>query len=145
MAISQAICNSWKVEILKAEHNFTNSTGHTFNLALYLDATASLSASTTVYTNTGEVAAGGNYATRGEPLVNVTPVLDGSTAIIDFQDLTWSSSTITADGALIFNEDHASDAAVCVLDFGSSKQSSNGDFTIQFPAAAAGTAILRIT
>lgn len=145
MAITQAICNSWKVEILKAEHDFTASTGDTFTMALYLDATATLSASTTAYTTTGEVAAGGNYSTGGADLTSVTPTLDSSTAVCDFDDETWTSSTITADGALIYNNTHASDAAVVVLDFGSSKSSSNGDFTVQFPAAAAATAIVRIT
>jgi hypothetical protein len=143
MAISQAICNSWKTEILVAEHDFTTSTGHSFKAALYDAGTASLSKSTTAYTATGEVT-GTNYTATGQALTNVTPTLDGDTAMVDFADVTWSSSTITADGALIYNDTHAGDAAVMVLDFGSSKSSSNGDFTIQFPTAAAATALIQL-
>jgi hypothetical protein len=143
MAISQDICNSWKTQILVAEHDFTLSTGHQFRAALYDAGTASLSKSTTAYTTTGEVS-GDGYTAKGELLTNVTPTLDGDTAMVDFADVTWSSSTISADGALIFNDSHASDAAVMVLDFGSTKSSSNGDFTIQFPAAAAATALIQL-
>ena len=144
MTITQALCNSWKQEILEGEHNFQVA-GNTFNLALYLDATATLNKSTTAYTSTGEVADGGNYLARGQALTNIAPTLDGDVAVLDFVDETWASSTITADGALIFNESHAGDASVMALNFGGSKASSNGDFTVQFPAAVAATAIIRIT
>ena len=142
MAITQAICTSFKQEILVAEHNFTTSTGDTFNAALYTSS-ASLDATTTAYTATNE-ASGTGYTAKGAALTNVTPSTSGTTALTDFDDVTWSTATITARGALIFNEDHASDASVLVLDFGSDKTSTAGDFTIVFPAADASNAIIRI-
>ena len=144
MAITQELCNSWKQEILEGEHDFQVA-GDVFNLALYLVATATLSKATTAYTATGEVANGGTYAARGQALTNIAPSLDGDVAILDFEDETWLTSTITAEGALIFNETHATDASVLVLNFGGTKSSSNGDFTVQFPVAAAATAIIHIT
>ena len=141
MAITQAMCTSFKTELLTGTHNFTNSSGNTFKLALYTSS-ASLGAGTTAYTTSNEVSGTGDTA-AGAALTNVTPSADGTTAITDFADLTFSSSTITARGALIYN-DSVSDKAVLVLDFGADKASSSGDFTIQFPAAAAATAIIRI-
>ena len=141
MAITQAMCTSFKTELLTGTHNFTNSSGNTFKLALYTSS-ASLGAGTTAYSTSNEVS-GTGYTAGGSALTNVTPSADGTTAITDFADLTFSSSTITARGALIYN-DSVSDKAVLVLDFGADKASSSGDFTIQFPAAAAATAIIRI-
>tara|TARA_B100001029_G_scaffold108208_1_gene89338 strand:+ start:3164 stop:3592 length:429 start_codon:yes stop_codon:yes gene_type:complete len=141
MAITQAMCTSFKTELLTGTHNFTNSSGNTFKLALYTSS-ASLGAGTTAYTTSNEVS-GTGYTAAGAALTNVTPSADGTTAITDFADLTFSSSSITARGALIYN-DSVSDKAVLVLDFGADKASSSGDFTIQFPAAAAATAIIRI-
>ena len=142
MAITQALCTSFKQEILVAEHDFTVSSGSTFKAALYTSS-ATLSAATTAYTSDNE-ASGTGYTAKGNTLTNVTPTTSGTTALTDFADTTWSTSTITARGSLIFNEDHASDASVLVLDFGSDKSSTAGDFTIQFPAADASNAIIRI-
>ena len=141
MAITQAMCTSFKTELLTGTHNFTNSSGNTFKLALFTSS-ASLGAGTTAYSTSNEVS-GTGYSAGGSALTNVTPSADGTTAITDIVDLTFSSSTITARGALIYN-DSVSDKAVLVLDFGADKASSSGDFTIQFPAAAAATAIIRI-
>lgn len=144
MSITQAMCTSFKVEILKGVHNFTASTGNTFNLALYAGTPSpALGAATTAYQTNGEVS-GTGYTAKGGALTSVTPVASGTTALCDFNDLTFSSSTITASGALIFNDSASGDPAVCVLDFGSNKVSTNGDFTIQFPAADASNAIIRI-
>jgi len=136
------MCSSFKKEILEAKHNFLNSGGSTFKIALYTSS-ASLGASTTAYTTSNEVS-GTNYTAKGNTLTRVDPSLDGTTAITDFADTTWSSSTITARGALIFNEDTSGDTSVLVLNFGSDKSSSSGDFTIAFPAADASNAIIRI-
>jgi hypothetical protein len=142
MANANAVCNSFKRELLVGTHNFTLTTGDVFKLALYV-AAATYGASTTVYSATNEVAAGGGYSTGGNTLTNVTPTLDTSTGITDFQDSTWTTSTITARGAMIYNSSKAN-AAVVTLDFGSDKISSAGDFVVQFPAPAAATAIIRI-
>lgn len=142
MAITTAMCTTFKKEILEAVHNFKNSGGSTFNLALYTSS-ASLGASTTAYTTSNE-ASGTGYTAKGAALTRIDPSNDGTTAITDFNDLTFSSSSITARGALIFNESASGDPAVCALDFGSDKTSSSGDFTIQFPAADASNAIIRI-
>lgn len=142
MAITQAMCSSFKKEILEAKHNFLNSGGNTFKIALYTSS-ASLGAGTTAYTTSNEVS-GTNYTAKGNTLTRVDPSLDGTTAITDFADTTWSSSTITARGALIFNEDTSGDTSVLVLNFGSDKSSSSGDFTIAFPAADSSNAIIRI-
>lgn len=142
MAITQAMCTSFKSELLTAEHNFTASTGDTFKIALYTSS-ATLDASTTAYSSTNEVS-GTGYTAAGNTLSSVNPTTSGTTAFTDFADTTWSSATITARGALIYNDSHASDAAVCVLDFGGDKTSTNGDFTIQFPTADASNAIIRI-
>ena len=142
MAISQAMCTSFKVELLKGVHNFTNSSGNTFNIALYTSS-ASLGAGTTAYTTSNEVS-GTNYTAKGQALTNVTPTASSTTALTDFTDETFSNVTLTARGALIFNDSASGDPAVCVLDFGSDKSASSGDFTIVFPAADSSNAIIRI-
>ena len=142
MAISQAMCTSFKVELLTGTHDFTNSTGDTFKIALYTSS-ATLDATTTAYSATNEVS-GTGYTAKGNTLTNVTPTSSSTTAYTDFADTTWSSATITANGALIYNEDATGDPAVAVLAFGGDKTSTNGDFTIQFPTADASNAIIRI-
>jgi hypothetical protein len=133
---------SFKIQLLNGLQNFS---ANTFKIALYTNA-ATLDANTTAYTTSGEVAAGGNYVTGGNTLsVTTTPTNGGSgtTAFIDFADTTWSAATITARGALIYNSSQGN-SAVAVLDFGSDKTSTDGDFTVQFPAATNTTAIIRI-
>ena len=142
MAITTAMCTTFKKELLEAVHNFKNSGGSTFNLALYTSS-ATLGASTTAYTTSNEVS-GTGYTAKGAALTRVDPSNDGTTGITDFANLTFSSSSITANGALIFNESASGDPAVCALAFGGDKTSSSGDFTIQFPAADASNAIIRI-
>ena len=141
MAITQAMGTSFKQELLEAVHNFKNSGGDTFKIALYTSS-ASLGAGTTAYTTSNEVS-GTGYTAGGNTLTRVDPSSSGTTAITDFADSTWSSATISARGALIYN-DTDSDKAVAVLDFGADKISSGGDFTIQFPAADAINEIIRI-
>ena len=136
------MCTSFKVEILKAVHDFTNSSGNTFNIAMYTNS-ASFTAATTAFTTSNEVT-GTAYTTKGNTLVNVTPTSSSTTALTDFSDSTWSSSTITARGAMIFNDTASGDPSVVILDFGSDKSSSSGDFTIVFPTADASSAIIRI-
>ncbi len=136
-------CTSFKVELMKGVHNFTTGTGNTFKLALY-DNSASFTAATTAYTATNEVANSGTYAAGGGTLTNVTPTSSGTTAFTDFADLSFTSATITAYGALIYNDTAAGDPAVAVLDFGADKTSTAGDFTIVFPTASAAAAIVRI-
>ena len=145
MGITSAICNSFKQEILEAEHNFTASTGNTFNLALY-DSGADLSKTTTAYTSSEEITntSGSAYSAKGNALTSVTPVLDSDTAVCDFADTSWTSASFTARGCLIFNDSHASDASVCAIDFGGDKTVTSGTFTVEFPAAAASTAIIQI-
>lgn len=137
------MCTSFKKELMQAVHNFTASTGDTFKLALYTNS-ASFTAATTAYTVTDEVANSGTYAAGGGTLTNVTPTSTGTTAFTDFADLSFTSATITARGALIYNDTAAGDPAVAVLDFGSDKTSTTGTFTIQFPTADATNAIIRI-
>jgi VCBS repeat-containing protein len=141
MAITTAMCTSFKKELLEAKHNFLASGGNTFKLALYTSS-ATLGASTTAYTTANE-ASGTGYSAGGGTLTNVNPTTSGTTAFTDFADLTFSNATITANGALIYNSTN-SDRAVCALAFGGDKSSTSGDFTIQFPVAAASTAIIRI-
>ena len=141
MAISTAMCTSFKQELLVGTHNFTASSGNTFKLALYTSS-ASLGADTTAYTTSNEVS-GTGYTAAGAALTSVTPTRSGTTAFCDFAELTFSSSTITANGALIYN-DTQSDKAVCTLAFGGDKTSTSGDFTISFPTADASNAIIRI-
>jgi len=143
MAISQSMCTSFKQELMQALHNFTASTGNTFKIALYTSS-ATLGASTTAYTTSNEVASTGNYTAGGNTLTNVTPTTSGTTAFTDFADTTWTSATITANGALIYNSTN-SNRAVAVLAFGGDKTSTNGDFTIVFPTADASNAIIRIS
>ena len=135
---------SFKVQILRAVHNFTNGTGNTFKLALYNNS-ASFTAATTAYTTTNEVAASGSYALGGGTLTKVTPTASGTTALTDFADLSFTTATITAFGALIYNDTATGNPAVAVLDFGGSKTSTSGTFTIVFPAATATGAIIRIS
>ena len=142
MAITQAMCTSFKQELLEAVHNFKNSGGSTFNLALYTSS-ASLGASTTAYTTSNEVS-GTNYTAKGASLTRVDPSTSSTTALTDFADLTFSNATVTARGAMIFNDSASGDPAVCILDFGGEKTSTAGDFTIQFPTADASNAIIRI-
>jgi len=142
MAITQAMCTSFKQELLEAVHNFKNSGGSTFNLALYTSS-ASLGASTTAYTTSNEVS-GTNYTAKGASLTRVDPSTSSTTALTDFADLTFSNATVTARGAMIFNDSASGDPAVCILDFGGDKTSTAGDFTIQFPTADASNAIIRI-
>jgi hypothetical protein len=141
MAISQAMCSSFKKELLEAKHNFLASGGNSFKLALYTSS-ASLGASTTAYTSSNE-ASGTNYTATGAALTNINPSNDGTTGITDFANLTFSTVTLTARGALIYNDTN-SDRAVCVLDFGGDKTATAGDFTITFPTADASNAIIRI-
>jgi len=137
------MCTSFKVELMKAVHNFTTGTGDTFKLALY-DNTPSFNASTTAYTTSGEVAASGTYTAGGGTLTNVTPTSSGTTALTDFADLSFTSATITAYGAMIYNDSAAGDPSVCILDFGGAKTATNGTFTIIFPTPDATSAIIRI-
>lgn len=144
MAISQAMCTSFKVQILSGAQNFNTGTTKVYKIALFTSS-ATLGATTTTYSGstTGEVANGGGYTTGGKTLVvSQVPTSTGTTAFIDFSDVTWTSSTITARGALIYNS--TDDTAVAALDFGSDKTSTDGDFTIIFPTADATNAIIRI-
>ena len=150
MAIAQAMCTSFKKELLEGVHNFKNSGGDTFKLALFAEGsggksstTATLGASTTALVTTGEVASSGTYATGGGTLTRVDPTTSGTTAFTDFADLSFTTATITAMGALIYNSSD-SNKAVAVLDFTSNKSSTAGTFTIQFPTADASNAIIRI-
>jgi hypothetical protein len=137
------MATSFKQELLQGVHNFTASTGNTFKLALYTN-DASFTAATTAYTATNEVGDSGSYAAGGGTLTNVTPTTSGTTAFTDFNDLTFTSATITARGALIYNDTAAGDPVVVVLDFGADKTSTAGDFQIVFPTADASTAIIRV-
>lgn len=141
MPITQAMATSFKQELMQALHDFDNPGGNSFKIALYTS-TATLGASTTAYSATNEVT-GTNYTAGGNTLTAVTPVSSGTTAFTDFADTTWTSATITANGALIYNNTN-SNRAVAVLAFGGDKTSTNGDFTIVFPTADASNAIIRI-
>jgi len=136
------MCTSFKKELLEGVHNFKNSGGSTFNLALYTNS-ASFTASTTAYTTSNEVS-GTGYTAKGGTLTRVDPTTSSTTAFTDFADLTFSSSTITARGALVFNDSASGDPSVVVLDFGEDKASTSGDFTVVFPTADASNAIIRI-
>jgi hypothetical protein len=142
MAITSTLTTSFKTELLTGTHDFTNSTGDSFKLALYTSS-ATLGAATTAYTVTNE-ASGTNYSAGGGALTNVTPTSSGTTAFTDFADLTFGTATITARGCLIYNDTEAGDPSVAAIDFGGDKTSTAGDFTIVFPAAASSTAIIRI-
>ena len=153
MAITSAICNSFKQEILVGTHNFTASSGNSFKIALFTSS-ATLSKSTTAYTapsdgsasptNTHEVSSDGTgYTTGGNALTSTTPVLSGDTACCKFADTSISSASFTARGCLIYNSS-ASNKAVCAVNFGADKTVTSGTFTIQFPAQTAGNAIVQI-
>lgn len=142
MAITQAVCNTFKSEILGAVHDFDSGSGQVFKLALYSSA-ATLDANTTVYSSSNEVGNTGQYTAGGGVLTSQQVSLDGSVAIIDFADLSFTGVTLTARGALIYNTS-ASNKSVCVLDFGADKTATSGTFTIQFPAFTSAAAILRI-
>ena len=142
MAITQAVCNTFKSELLGGVHDFDSGSGQVFDLALYTSA-ANLSAATTVYTSSGEVANTGTYTAGGGALQSQQVSLDTGVAIVDFADLSFTGVTLTARGALIYNTS-ASNKAVCVLDFGADKTATSGTFTIQFPAFTSSAAILRI-
>jgi hypothetical protein len=149
MAIAQAMCTSFKQELMLGTHNFATG-GNAFKLALYAEGsggksstTATLGAATTAYTTTGEIATSGSYTTGGGTLTKVAPTTSGTTAFTDFADISFTTATITAMGALIYNDTN-SDKAVAVLDFTTNKTSTSGTFTIQFPTADASNAIIRI-
>ena len=144
MAITSAICTSFKQEILVGTHNFTATSGDTFKIALYTSS-ATLGASTTAYSTSNEItnSSGTAYTAGGATLTSVTPTTSGTTAICDFADVSYTSASFTANGALIYNDDQ-SDKAVAVIAFGGDKTVSSGTFTIQFPTADASNAIIRI-
>ena len=145
MAITSAICNSFKAEVLKAVHNFTASSGNSFKLALYTSS-ATLNKSTTAYSSSNEISntSGSAYSAGGSALTSVTPVLSSDTAVCDFSDLSFTSASFTANGCLIYNDTASGDPAVCAIAFGSDKTVTSGTFTIQFPTADASDAIIRI-
>ena len=142
MAIVQTMCTSFKAEVAQGLHNFTRSTGNVFKLALYV-ATADLSASTTVYTSSGE-ASGTNYTAGGIALTNITPTTSGTTGYWSFDNATFTNVTLSCAGALIYNSTNQ-DRAVCVLSFGNTIVKSASDLIITFPAPGATDAVLRIT
>mgnify|MGYP003632563794 FL=1 len=139
------MCTSFKKELLEAKHNFLNSGGSTFQLALYTNS-ATFTAATTAYTTSNEISntAGSAYSAKGNTLTRVDPTTSGTTALTDFADSSWSSATFTARGALIFNDSASGDPTVLVLDFGADKSASNGTFSVVFPTADASNAIIRI-
>jgi len=139
MAITTAMCSSFKEELLKGVHDFENDT---FKMALYTSS-ATLDASTTAYTVTNEVS-GTGYTAGGQDLDSPTVTLSGTTAFVDFADETWTGASITARGALIYNSTAAGNPAVAVFDFGADKTSTSGDFVVQFPTADASNAVIRI-
>ena len=147
MAISQAMCTSFKQQLLEGKHNFLASGGHTFNIALFLSS-ATLGAATTDYSTSGEASTADGYTAGGQALSNVNPATSGTTAFTDFADEVFSSVTVTARGALIYNTTTGGGSSttdsVVVLDFGADKTATDGDFTIQFPTADASNAIIRI-
>ena len=143
MAIDQAVCNSFKAELLGGVHDFDSGSGQVFKLALYSSA-ATLDANTTVYSSSNEVSNTGQYSAGGGVLTSQQVSLDGSVAIIDFADLSFTGVTLSALGAVIYNTSFGNNAAVCVLDFGAVKTATSGTFTILFPAFTSSAAILRI-
>lgn len=144
MAISQAMCTSFKKELLEGKHNFLATGGSNFKLALYTNA-ASLGAATAGYTTSNEVSnTDTNYPAKGKLLDRINPSASGTTGMTSFGACTFPTVTLTARGALIYNEDTTGDTSVCVLDFGADKTSTAGNFTISFPAVGASTAIIRI-
>ena len=149
MANTSAVCTSFKVELLKGEHNFTASTGDTFKIALFTSS-ATLGASTTAYSTSNEITntSGTAYTAGGASLTSVTPTSSGTTAYCDFADVSWTSASFTANGCLIYNTTTGTGSSttdsVCAIAFGGDKTVSSGTFTIQFPTADASDAILRI-
>lgn len=142
MPITTAMCTSFKVELLRGIHDFRNSGGDTFKIALYTSA-ANWSASTTAYSTSNEVT-GSGYTAGGATLTRVDPTSSGTTAFTDFADVTWSTASFTANGCMIYNDTESGDPAVSVHSFGTDKTASGGDFTVQFPTADASNAIIRI-
>ena len=145
MAITSAVCTSFKVELLKGVHNFTATTGNTFKNALY-PSSATLGAITTAYTTSNEITntSGTAYTAAGATLTSVTPVADSTTAVCDFNDVSYTSATFTANGCLIYNDTATGDPACAVIAFGGDKTVTAGTFTIQFPTADATNAIIRL-
>ena len=142
MAITQAMCSSFKTALLNGEMDFSSDTSQTFKIALYTSS-ATLSAATTAYSTTNEVS-GTGYTAGGNTLtIAANPALSGTTAFLDFSDTTWSSSSIAARGALIYKS-ATGNPAIAVIDFGENKQSSSANFVISFPTADANNAIIRI-
>ena len=141
MAITSTLTTSFKKELLEAVHNFSASGGNSFKLALYTSS-ATMGATTTAY-STSQEASGTNYTAGGAALTNIAPTSGGTTGFTDFSDLTFGTATVTARGCLIYNDTN-SDKSVATIHFGRDKNSTAGDFTIVFPAAAASTAIIRI-
>ena len=143
MAITQAMCTSFKIALLNGEMDFSGDTSQTFKIALFTNA-ATLNATTTAYATTNQVANGNGYTTGGNTLtISTAPTSSGTTAFLDFADTTWTSASITARGALIYKVG-GTNPSVAVLDFGGDKVSTAGNFTVQFPAADATNAIVRI-
>ena len=145
MAITSAVCTSFKVELLKGVHNFTATTGNTFKLALYTSS-ASLGAGTTAYSTSNEITnpSGTAYTAAGATLTSVTPTSDSTTAVCDFSDVSYTDATFTANGCLIYNDSASGDPACVVVAFGGDKTVTAGTFTIQFPTADATNAIIRL-
>ena len=145
MAITSAVCTSFKVELLKGVHNFTATTGNRFKIALYTSS-ATLGASTTAFSSSNEItnSSGTAYTSGGATLTNITPVASSTTAICDFVDVSYTDASFTANGALIYNDTATGDPACVVIAFGSDKTVTSGTFTIQFPTADATDAIIRI-
>jgi hypothetical protein len=139
MAITQALCNSFKLDLLDGVHE----TGDTYKIALYTSS-ATLGAGTTAYTASNEVASGNGYTTGGKTLTGRASSLDGTVAILDWTDPVWSAATFTARGALIYNDTAAGKNAIAVLDFGSDITATAGNFTVDLPAAAAATSLVRV-
>ena len=145
MAITSAICTSFKVELLKGVHNFTATTGNTFKIALYTSS-ASLGAGTTAFSTSNEItnSSGTAYTSGGATLTSVTPTSDSTTAVCDFSDVSFTSASFTANGCLIYNSSASGNPAAVVVAFGGDKTVTSGTFTIQFPTADATNAIIRL-
>ena len=145
MAITQAICNSFKKQLLEADMNFKQTGGDKFKIALY-SSTATLNSATTSFTTTAQVGNTGQYTSGGGLLVNLGTSISAGVARCDFSDRSFTGVTLTARGALIYNtSSDTTNASVCVLDFGADKTATSGTFTIQFPAPTSTAAILRIS
>ena len=145
MAITSAVCTSFKVELLKGVHDFTATTGNTFKIALYTSS-ATLGASTTAFTTSNEItnSSGTAYTSGGATLTSVTPVASSTTAVCDFSGVSYTDASFTANGAMIYNDSASGDPACAIIAFGSDKTVSSGTFTIQFPTADATNAIIRL-